>query len=257
MGKSKIDRHINAALAEGQRLGDEVLQNAEETQTEKQDAGEAEAAADTDGAAATTAAVNPDVAPQHGETHSGANPPDHAQGTSGASASEVGVSSSPEVTDQTTPADDAQLADHEGATLYEDEWNACLTMAFKGQGRDMLTDWGTVPFVMAQFILDNPEAPDEAALMQVKLKEKIVILANEDQRRVLLAVRLFRTYLSGWHGIDKADGEARRVAAEEEAYLARKPEKLDLTDTPYERVDGPFDQTSDLAKAALARSTEA
>jgi hypothetical protein len=155
------------------------------------------------------------------------------------------------------PADEAQLNEREGSVIYEDEWNACLTMAFKGQGRDMVTDWGNVPFVMAQFIMSNLDAPDDAVLMQVKLKEKVVILPNEDQRRVLLAVKLFSAYVLGWHAIDRADAEVLRIAEAEAEYLARKPRKLDLTDTPYELVDGPFDQTSDLAKAALARVADA
>jgi hypothetical protein len=162
-----------------------------------------------------------------------------------------------DVGEQITDEDAAQLAAHEGATIYEDEWNACLTMAFKGQGRDMLPDWGNVPFVMAQFIMSNLDAPDEAVLMQVRLKEKVVILPNEDQRRVLLAVKLFSAYVLGWHAIDRADAEVLRIAEAEAKYLARAPQKLDLTDTPYELVDGPFDQTSDLARAAAARGTEA
>lgn len=256
MGKNKHAQAASDAAEKQGPIGGEVLQNAEETQIEKKDAGEAEAAADTHETSATTAAVNPDVDPQHDETHSGANPPGDAQGASGAPASDGGVSSSPEVSDQAATEDEAQLADHEGSVIYEDEWSICLTMAFNGQGRDVLTDWGNVPFVMAQFILDNPDAPDEAVLMQVKLKEKIVVLPNEDQRRVLLAVKLFSAYVLGWHAIDRADGEARRIAVAEAEYLARPREKLDLTDTAYELVDGPFDQTSDLAKAAHARAAQ-
>jgi hypothetical protein len=164
-------------------------------------------------------------------------------------ADEVEVVSDPPLPPETpTPEDEAQLAAHEGFQIYEEEWNFCLTMAFMHTGADMLTDWGDIPFCMASFMLANPkDTPVAAALMEVKLRKGVVILPNEDQRRVLLALELFRTYVLGWHMIEREDVAAQITADEQARYAARAPQKLDLTDTPYETVDGPFD-ASDLGK---------
>jgi hypothetical protein len=148
-----------------------------------------------------------------------------------------------------TPEDAAQLAEHEGFPIYEEEWNFCLTMAFMHTGADFLTDWGDIPFRMANFMLANPDAPVEAALIEVKMRTRAVVLPNADQRRVHLALTLFRAYVVGWHAIEGQDVQAKITADEQARYLARPPQKLDLTDTPFEIEEGPFDALSDLGKA--------
>jgi RyR domain len=146
-----------------------------------------------------------------------------------------------------TPEGDAQLAEHEGFPMYEEELNFCLTMAFMHTGMDVMCEWSDIPFLMANFMLQNPDAPVEAALIEIKLRKKVVLLPNFDQRRVHLALTLFRAYVLGWHAIERED-VAKTIAADEAArYAARPVQKLDLTDTPYEKVDGPFDP-SDLGK---------
>lgn len=139
----------------------------------------------------------------------------------------------------------------EAHPIYEPEWNFCLTMAFMHSGADYLTDWGDIPLRLANFMTQNPDAPVEAALIEVKLRTRVVILPNEDQRRVHLALQIFRAYVLGWHAIDKEDGEKRRLAAEQAAYV--RPQ-LDPTDTAFEVEDGPFDALSDMGKAAMARA---
>lgn len=151
------------------------------------------------------------------------------------------------------PVDDAQQLPN-AALLYEAEWNACLTMAFAGTGVDYMTDWGDIPFVMAQFVREHPTAPDEAVLIHVRLTNKVVVLANEDQRRVHLAVQLFRKLLKGWHEIEAQDAEAMRVAAEREAYATAPQPKLDPEGTFVETEKGALEELSDLGRAAAARA---
>jgi hypothetical protein len=138
--------------------------------------------------------------------------------------------------------------------LYETEWNACLAMAFAGQGRDYLIDWGDIPFVMAQFVAEHPTAPDEAVLIHVKLTRKVVVLPNEDPRRVQLAVKLFRSYLQGQREINQQDAEAARIAEQQLSYQQTPQPKIDPEGTFVEVEQGPFDQASDLGKAAAARA---
>jgi hypothetical protein len=164
-------------------------------------------------------------------------------------ADEVEVVSDPPLPPETpTPEDEAQLAAHEAHPIYEPEWNFCLTMAFMHCGVDYLTDWGDIPFRIANFMLNNPDAPVEAALIEIKMRTRVVVLPNEDQRRVHLALTLFRAYVLGWHAIEGQDVQAKITADEQARYLARPPQKLDLTDTPFETVAGPFDP-SDFGKA--------
>jgi hypothetical protein len=154
------------------------------------------------------------------------------------------------------PVEDVtQLPD--ARVLYEAEWNACLTMAFIDTGADYLTDWGDIPFVMAQFVAEHPTAPDEAVLIHVKLTRKVVVLPNEDQRRVQLAVKLFRSYLQGQREINQQDAEAARIAEQQLSYQQTPQPKIDPEDTFVEVEQGPFDQASDLGKAAAARETSA
>jgi hypothetical protein len=159
------------------------------------------------------------------------------------------LTSPPQTETQTssTPEDAAQLAEHEGFPIYEEELNFCLTMAFMHTGADVICEWDDIPFRIANFMLLNPDAPVEAALIEIKMRKKVVVLPNFDQRRVQLALTLFRAYVLGWHAIERED-VAKTIAADEAArYAARPPQKLDLTDTPYETVSGPFD-ASDLGK---------
>lgn len=134
---------------------------------------------------------------------------------------------------------------------FSDQWNACLTLAFAGTGADYLTDWGDIPFVMAHFILSNPSAPDEAVLIHVKRTCKVVILGNEDQRRVQLAVQLFRTWLSGSNAIDRQNDEQHRreLAA---ANPAPRP-AVDPDDLSFQVDRGPLNEMSDLGKALAGR----
>lgn len=154
--------------------------------------------------------------------------------------------------------DEDQLADHEGPAVFERQWNMCLSLAFDGAGLDVLTDWGSVPATMASFAKEHPTAPDEAVLIHVRLADKVVVLGNEDQRRVQLAVQLYRAWLQGLWRIDDQDVAALRLANEQaaaaKAAANRKP--LDMDEGPFEVAKGPFD-ASDLANITEQRAPQA
>lgn len=135
-----------------------------------------------------------------------------------------------------------------GSPVYEREWNLCLSLAFAGTGLDMLTEWGNIPFCMAMFADRNPGAPDEAVVIHVRRAMKVAVLPNEDQRRVHLAVSLFRAWLNGYNKIDREDGEAARVAALKADAAGWVP-RIDPEDDALERERGPFDEISDLGKS--------
>lgn len=141
-------------------------------------------------------------------------------------------------------------------TLYEREWNSCLTMAFSDAGypTDYLTDWGNVPFYMKQFLMANPDAPDEAVLIHMARSHQVAVLVNEDQRRVQLAVKIFRTYIQGELAIEAEDLEAIRIATAREDYLTAPKPKMDLTDTPFEVEQGGIGEKSDMGKLMDARA---
>jgi hypothetical protein len=155
-------------------------------------------------------------------------------------------------TPEPTHEDDAQLAGHEGTAIYELEWNECLALAFAGTGADVLTDWGAVPLTMVSFIKDHPDAPDEAVLIHVRLTDKVVVLPNEDPRRVQLAVKLFRHWLQGLVAIQTEDMEAAKRAAEQKAYASMPLPKMD-EDSPFAVEAGGLDALSDLGKAVAAQ----
>lgn len=136
---------------------------------------------------------------------------------------------------------------------YHREWNLCLTLAFAGTGADMLTDWGVVPWEIATFLRDNPGAPDDAALIHVRRSLKVMVLPNEDPRRVLLAVKLLRTWLAGLDAIDSEDAAAIDLARRQAN--AGGPPRIDPEDQTFAIQQGPFDEKSDLGKA-LSRKAD-
>ena len=139
------------------------------------------------------------------------------------------------------------LVAHMGPTIYETEWNACLTLAFKGTRRDILTDWGAVPFELASFVVSNPTAPVDAALIHVKRTLKIAVLPNEDPRRVLLALRLFKCWLDGRNAIDREDGEALRRTEEAKAASRGVSPHGDAEGGPFDMEQGGLAAPSDFA----------
>jgi hypothetical protein len=141
--------------------------------------------------------------------------------------------------------DGAKEAVGPAPAFLENQWNHCLSLAFHGTGRDMLTDWGNIPHLMMAFATDNPEAPDEALPMQVRLVGKQVLLPNEDPRRVALAVKLFRTFVDGQNRILNEDLARMEAATRPEA--PRRP--VDEDDMAFTPSDGPG-ELSDLGKAA-------
>ena len=143
--------------------------------------------------------------------------------------------------------DAAQMVAHEGAAVYEGEWNLCLTLAFAGTGCDILTDWGAVPFELAMFMRNNPTAPVDAALIHVKRTLKIAVLPNEDPRRVAGALTMFKNLLAFLDAIDREDGEARRLAAEAEAASTRPRRMGDTEGGPFEMEQGGLAAPSDFA----------
>lgn len=105
------------------------------------------------------------------------------------------------------------------ANSYYWTWTGCLDIAF---AMDCSEQFGDVPDMMAKFILANPGAPVAAVLQEVRLKTKTPLLPNEDPRRVLLAVKLFRTFVMGEQAILDED-RAAEVALAAAAEAARGP----------------------------------
>lgn len=130
--------------------------------------------------------------------------------------------------------------------LYEKQFNACLALAFDGVALDMLTDWGAIPFTLACFYADNMDAPVHAGLMQVKLRHGVIILPDQDPRRVELALQLFRAYKIGVNSIVNADSEVQP------ALMPSGPSPSREKDGPFDREDERF-ALSDIGKSAAAR----
>lgn len=141
------------------------------------------------------------------------------------------------------PRPPEQLPYSEAARLRADYyfglWNVLVAVAFDA---DLDDDWGEAATVMADFALANPDAPDGALLIEVRRKCRVALLPNEDPRRLLLAVKLFRLAVTGLAAIDAEDLAA---AAEPAAELPRRPPS----------PDGPFAPVKDrFAPSALGQA---
>jgi hypothetical protein len=176
-------------------------------------------------------------------------PPEQLPGAGEAegAAADPNAATAEDVLDLDNPEDGDPDIVH-GSHVYHREWNLCLSLAFAGTGLDMLTDWGNVPAIMAIFVGEHPEAPDEAVLIHVRRTLKVAVLPNEDKRRAFLAVKLFRTFLGGLARIEREDAEAARVAALQADAASWVP-RIDPEDQALERERGPFDEISDLGKS--------
>jgi hypothetical protein len=150
--------------------------------------------------------------------------------------------------DETTDMDTSQLTELVGPPIYEREWNMCLSLAFHGTGRDMLTDWGNVPFELATFMRNNIDAPEEAAVIHVKRAIGVAVLPNEDPDRVKLALMLFRNFIVGQDIIEREAATKQRLADEAAHNAANALRRSDTEGGAFEVEQGGLAAPSDLAK---------
>lgn len=106
-----------------------------------------------------------------------------------------------------------------------------------------------VSVCLAYFYLANRDAPAIAGLLHVKRKLRCdLFAADEDERRVKLALGLYRMAVLGLYDIDREDGEAEVRRMQAAAPPLRR--EVDPEDMAFRRDDGRFE------RSALGRSVD-
>lgn len=108
--------------------------------------------------------------------------------------------------------------------------------------------------VLAGFILSNREAPEEAALMQVRRSLKAVIFPDEDPRKVRLAVRMFGMAILGLNDMQRDDDEAELRRMQQQEAAAAPVAKLREEERTMRSAGGGLHDLSDFGKAMSGKT---
>ena len=108
-------------------------------------------------------------------------------------------------------------------------------------------NWPEIAMCLADFYRNEPTTSAAAGLMQLKLKLKIVLMPDEDPRRVELILDLFRLAITRMVEIGTADAKAEAAKLQAQNF---KPahDRLEKGEGIYDKDPGRFEK-SDLGKS--------
>jgi RyR domain len=157
------------------------------------------------------------------------------------------------------PVKAAEPADDEDRDPTQEEMGMLsmfqCALAMVGLYNDPMSSFGDdelgIAFCLAKYFENEPTAPAAGGLMQVRLQKKVVLLPNEDPRRVELALDLFRLALVRM--LEFANADAKAEAERQLAATAPKPAKIPEGEGTFEHDDDRFTK-SDIGKALDKRA---